>query len=247
MLQAAVSVWPFPARTGCCVPPLPSTRETVRHKAAAMTPETGWKPCYFGNTGKPEHPFSLPPELLQNRVSHFAGRASQHLVCTVPTGGSGLCFWLPRISCPSQGSSIFHSVATHLVLCPALVVLQVLVALVLLYLALVLWVKGRRACRTCWSCLGCDVRASFPSLSSLSSRLTYTFSSSDSSLHTRRPVVHCCFSGCHPAPCCPGLIATGQWTQYWLCPCPNKQCLCRVSVSTLCLWHCFSGKSCSCC
>lgn len=47
--------------------------------------------------------------------------------------------------------------------------------LILPCLALVLWVKGRTACRTCWPCLGCDVRASFSSLFSLSSRLIMSF------------------------------------------------------------------------
>lgn len=41
MLQAVVSVQESPARTGCRVPPCPSARETVKHEAAAMTPETG--------------------------------------------------------------------------------------------------------------------------------------------------------------------------------------------------------------
>lgn len=41
MLPAVVSVQLFPARTGCRVPPYPSARETVKHEAAAMTPETG--------------------------------------------------------------------------------------------------------------------------------------------------------------------------------------------------------------
>lgn len=41
MLQAVLSAQLFPPRTGCCVPPHPSARETVKHKAAAMTPETG--------------------------------------------------------------------------------------------------------------------------------------------------------------------------------------------------------------
>lgn len=127
------------------------------------------KPCYFGNTGKPEQQFSLPSEMLQSRISHFAGKAC--LVCTTPAGGSGLCFWLPRISCPSEVSSIFHCIATDLVLCPASVLFLELVVLVCPYLGLVLWVKGRTACRTCWSCLGCDGRASFPSLLSLSSGL----------------------------------------------------------------------------
>lgn len=40
MLPAAVAVWLFPARTGCRVPPCPSLRETVKHEAAVMTPET---------------------------------------------------------------------------------------------------------------------------------------------------------------------------------------------------------------
>lgn len=41
MLPAAVSVQLFPARTGCRVPLCPSARETVKHEAAAMTPQTG--------------------------------------------------------------------------------------------------------------------------------------------------------------------------------------------------------------
>lgn len=94
------------------------------------------KPCYFGNTGKLGQLFSLLPELLQNRISHFAGRAS--LVCTTPAGGSRLCFWLSRIYSPSEVSSIFPCIATDLVLCLASMLLLELVALVLLYLALVL-------------------------------------------------------------------------------------------------------------
>lgn len=180
---SAKSCWFFPALDApsssvCLAVPsqdrlpcasLPITQGDCEARGCCYDPrDSSKKPCYFSNTGKPAHLLSLPPELLQNRISHFAGRASQHLVCTAPAGGSGLCFWLPRISCPSQVSSIFQSVATHLVLCPASVLLLELAALVLPYLALVLWVKGRTSCRTCWSCLGCDVRASFPSLLSLS-------------------------------------------------------------------------------
>lgn len=153
---------------------LPISQGDCEARGCCYDPRDRVKPCYFGNTGKPEQQFSLPSEMLQSRISHFAGKAC--LVFTTPAGASGLWFWLPRISCPSEVSSNFHCIATDLVLCPASVLFLELAVLVLPSLALVLWVKGRTACRTCWSCLCCDVRAFFPSLLSLSSRLIVSFS-----------------------------------------------------------------------
>ncbi|XP_017581418.1 PREDICTED: zona pellucida sperm-binding protein 4 [Corvus brachyrhynchos] len=150
---------------------LPISQGDCEAQGCCYDPRDRVKPCYFGNTGKPEQLSSLPPELLQNRIPPFAGRAG--LVCTTPAGGSGLCFCLSRMSCPSDVSSIFQCIATDLVLWPESLLLE-LVVLVLPCLALVLWVKGRTACRTCWPCLGCDVRASFPSLFCPSSRLIIT-------------------------------------------------------------------------
>lgn len=75
--------------------PLPISQGDCEVRGCCYDPRDRAKPCYFGNTGKPEQLCSLPPELLQNQIPHFAGRAS--LLCTTPTGGSGLCFCLPRI------------------------------------------------------------------------------------------------------------------------------------------------------
>lgn len=88
----------------------------------------------------------------------------------------GYVFGCQEYHVPVKCPAFFHCIATDLVLCPASVLFLELIALVLPHLALVLWIKGRTACRTCWSCLGCDVRASFPSLLSLSSRLIVSFS-----------------------------------------------------------------------
>ncbi|KAL2303049.1 hypothetical protein Nmel_010508 [Mimus melanotis] len=143
---------------------LPISQGDCEARGCCYDPRDRVKPCYFGNTGKPEQLFSLPPEMLQNRISHFAGRWLKAMFLAI------------KKQSPSEVSSIFHCIATDLVLCPASVVLLELAALVLPYLALFLWVKGRSACRTCWSCLGCDIRASCPSLLSLSSRLIVSFS-----------------------------------------------------------------------
>lgn len=120
------SAVPTQDRLLCASPPV--SQGDCEAQGCCYDPRDRMKPCYFGNTGKPEQLSSLPPELLQNKIPPFAGRVGVYHSRKVAQGHVFGCqeYRVP-VMCPALSSVLQQA-----------------------------WVYGQNHC-CCWSrlCLSC--------------------------------------------------------------------------------------------